>query len=368
MLAICIISDPFRVLFRAELYVLKAKCFEQLCDFKSAIANLRKAIRIRPGLLVPEMRSSLLNCLVFGPANVSPSAHLVPPPENESWLKELAFVVDAQVCTWVFASSTPRVLTRTVLQGQSNIRHLKTNCVQGARPACSPPAVNLSTHLAHMSDTHKLLLAEALSYFTEAITIDEGHALYWLHRSVTYIRLQQWRLALADINQYILLEDTNSQSSNADSTSKRIQKSGLLEPDAMKQMKHSVANCDAFVMRAKLHWRLDMVAMAQADLDRAHYLNPEHQEVQFLKRIIGRQNERIHQVTSRLILGGKLQAALKELTGALKLNPGDVQMLLLRAAVYRKLNQQVPFATPSTHRNKSARAHKHMDREGIHTA
>lgn len=264
---------------RAEVYVLKSKCFEMLCDFKSSIANMRKAVRLNP--------------------------------EQADWRRHLSIMVDAQ--------------------GQSHIRMLSsTNLKNGAGA----------------------LLIEALSYFAEAIEIEETIPEYWLHRCLTYIRLTQWKKALSDINQYIfLLEEEMSELEHAnglDLNESLVRAIGA--PSAMADRKAAAASvmqqrrqynnrlCAAFVMRAKLYWRLEIVTKAKSDLDRAHYLNPEHAEVQILKRIIARQNERTHTTTSRLILGGQMKAALKELNQALKLNPEDVQMLLLRAAVYRKLD------------------------------
>ena len=269
--------DPLR----AGVYVLKSKCFDQLCDFKSSIANMRKAVRLNP--------------------------------DQADWRRHLSIMVDAQ--------------------GQSNIRMLSsTNLKNGAG----------------------VLLVEALSYFSEAIEIEETLPEYWLHRCLTYIRLTQWRKALSDINQYIfLLEESISELEHANGMAlNETLVRAIGEPSAMADRKAAAASvmqqrrqynnqlCAAFVMRAKLYWRLEIVTKAKSDLDRAHYLNPEHAEVQILKRIIARQNERIHTTTSRLILGGQMKAALKELNQALKLNPEDVQMHLLRAAVYRKLDCQ----------------------------
>jgi len=269
--------DPLR----AEVYVLKSKCFEKLCDFKSSIANLRKAVRLNP--------------------------------DQADWRRHLSIMVDAQ--------------------GQSNIRMLSST---------------------NLKNSASVLLIEALSYFSEAIEIEETLAEYWLHRCLTYIRLTKWRKALSDINQYIfLLEESMSELNHASGMALNetlIRAMG--ESSAIADRKAAAASvleqrqqytnrlCDSFVMRAKLYWRLENVAKAKSDLDRAHYLSPEHVEVQRLKRIIARQNERIHTTTSRLILGGQMKAALKELNQALKLNPEDVQMLLLRAAVYRKLDFQ----------------------------
>lgn len=299
--------DPLR----AEVFVLKAKCFEQFCDFKSSIANLRKAVRLNP--------------------------------EHAHWRRHLSIMVDAQ--------------------GQSNIRMLSSSNVKNSA---------------------SLLLVESLSYFTEAIEIEETIPEYWLHRCLTYIRLTRWRKALEDINQYIfLIEESIAELSNTSDFASAFDTtlsvttghdvSAATERKAAheKRKQFNARLCDAFVMRAKLHWRLEIVTRAQSDLDRAHYLNPEHVEVQCLKRIIGAQNERIHQTTARLILGGKLKGALKELRAAIKLNPDDVQMLLLRAAVYRKLDCQQESladieAATVAHRD-SVRLHHEMKKRNAGT-
>lgn len=143
----------------------------------------------------------------------------------------------------------------------------------------------------------------AISVLSEAITLDGFHANFYLHRALAYIAMQQWSSALHDADCSVRVDSTN---------------------------------CDAFILRAKLHWKVGNRKEGNEDFKRAHKLNPQHIEVKKFEQKMWDLAEQAYQTASSCLLRNNFSKAIDLLSNALELNPGDVKVLVLRASAFRQ--------------------------------
>jgi len=146
----------------------------------------------------------------------------------------------------------------------------------------------------------------AISMLSEAITLDGFRANFYLHRALAYIALKQWASALHDADCSVRVDSTH---------------------------------CDAFILRAKLHWKVGNQKEGNEDFKRAHKLNPNHIEVKKFEQKMWDQAEQAYQAASSFLLRNDFDKAIELLSNALELNPGDVKVLVLRASAFRHKSQ-----------------------------
>jgi Tfp pilus assembly protein PilF len=165
------------------------------------------------------------------------------------------------------------------------------------------------TVLARILDAlgHRRLESEqyhtAISILSEAITLDGFHSNFYLHRALAYIAIKKWTSALHDADCSVRVDSTN---------------------------------CDAFILRAKLHWKVGMRKEGNEDFKRAHKLDPHHIEVKKFEQKMWDQAEQAYQTASSYLLSNNFAGAIDLLSSALELNPGDVKVLVLRASAFRQ--------------------------------
>ena len=147
-------------------------------------------------------------------------------------------------------------------------------------------------------------ITEAVSFFGEAINIQSMRPKYWIHRALAFIRLQRWGEALRDVDHCLLLDESNP---------------------------------DIFVLRAKLHWKVNRPELGNADFKSAHKLSPTHPEVIMFEKILWDEAETVYRAAADFFMRSNFGAAETLLSTALELNPGDVKLLVMRASAHRQL-------------------------------
>jgi tetratricopeptide (TPR) repeat protein len=212
----------------ANAFALKSKCYLQMCDLKSAISNLKKAVELEPDEL--------------------------------DWVKQLSILIDAQ-------------------------------------------GLNLLDQVRSKAAGWRNLLQRAIEFFNQAIEADKSEPYFWLHRAIAFTLQNDYESAVTDLERYVTID---------------------------------VQNAEVYIMLAKLKWRLNAQHSGQANLDKAHMLEPLHPEVKILKRSVAKRNQLVYQRTARMLLTDDADTALEELNRALMVSPTNVDMLLLRAAAHRK--------------------------------
>jgi tetratricopeptide (TPR) repeat protein len=194
--------------------------------------------------------------------------------------------------------------------------HLTTTCfVQSAisnyRKAVmlAPENHAVKTRLAGVLDCqgHVKLeeedFAGSIPYFSEAIEMDHYQALFFLHRALANIRMHNWSAAFTDADK----------AAHVDSN-----------------------NCDAFILRGKLNWKLGKKKAGNEDFKRAHKIDRFHPEVKVFEQMMWGQAEKAYQDASAYLLQRNYDQAIELLSSALELNPGDVKVLVLRASALRQ--------------------------------
>lgn len=215
----------------ANAFALKSKCYLQMCDLKSAISNLKKAVELDP--------------------------------EELDWTKQLSILIDAQ-------------------------------------------GLNLLDQVRIKAVGWRNLLQRAIGFFNQAIEADTSEPYFWLHRAIAFTLQNNYQSAVTDLERYVTID---------------------------------LHNTEVYIMLAKLKWRINAQHQGQANLDKAHALEPKHPEVKILKRSVAKRNQQVYQRTARMMLLKDNITVLDELDRALVVSPTNVDMLLLRAAAYRNIGE-----------------------------
>eukprot|EP00937_MAST-01D_sp_MAST-1D-sp2_P000309 g309.t1 len=161
---------------------------------------------------------------------------------------------------------------------------------------------------------HERLLKQqheaAVALLGQAIALDGYESAPYAHRALAHVALRAWQAALDDMNVAIRLDH---------------------------------GNADLYVLRGKLHWKREQQREGNEDFKRAHELDPAHPEVQVFEQMMWEQADQAYQGASNCLLQGRHDEAVELLTSALELNPGDVKVLVLRAAAKRQQGTDEAF-------------------------